>query len=93
MSGKPLLNPCALVRLIASDPNAVACLRSLLALGDAQGPAAARPFMTTVEAADYLRCSTGRIHDLTRLGRLTRHKEGARVLLLREEVEALVTEP
>ena len=48
------------------------------------------PYMTTEEAAAYLRCDRGRIHDLTRLGRLTRHKEGRRVLLLREEVEALV---
>ena len=48
------------------------------------------PFLTTAEAAELLRCSRQRIHDLLSQGKLTRLKEGRRTLLLRSEVEALV---
>lgn len=47
-------------------------------------------WMTTEEAADYLRCKPQRIHELVSRGDLTRNKEGGRLLLRRAEVEALV---
>ena len=50
------------------------------------------PYMTTEEAADFLRCSRQRVHDLLSSGRLSRRKEGGRTLVLRAEVEALVVE-
>jgi excisionase family DNA binding protein len=48
------------------------------------------PYLTTAEAADYLRCSRQRVHDLLSAGKLTRFKDGGRTLVLRVEVEALV---
>lgn len=56
------------------------------------------PYMTTGEAAEFLRCSRQRIYDLISQGRLSRFKEGGtpenpragRTLVLRSEVEALV---
>jgi excisionase family DNA binding protein len=46
------------------------------------------PYMTVDEAADYLRCSRQRIYDLLSSRRLTRLKDGSRVLLLRSELDA-----
>jgi excisionase family DNA binding protein len=48
------------------------------------------PYMTTAEAAAYLRAKPQRVHDLLSSGRLTRFKDGSRTLVLRTELEALV---
>jgi excisionase family DNA binding protein len=48
------------------------------------------PYLTTAEAAEYLRAKPQRVHDLLSAGRLTRFKEGGRTLVLRAELEALV---
>ena len=48
------------------------------------------PYVTTDQAAEHLRCSRQRIHDLLSQGRLTRLKEGRRTLLLRSELDELV---
>lgn len=48
------------------------------------------PYMTTAEAAAYLRAKPQRVHDLLSSGRLTRFKDGSRTLVLRIELEALV---
>ncbi len=45
-------------------------------------------FLTVAEAAEYLRCSRQRIHDLTSAGRLTRHRDGRRVLITRADLDA-----
>jgi len=45
------------------------------------------PYFTVQEASEYLRCSRQRIYDLLSAGRLTRRKDGARVLLSRAELE------
>lgn len=47
-------------------------------------------YMTTAEAAEFLRAKPQRVHDLLSSGRLTRFKDGGRTLVLREEVKALV---
>ncbi len=47
-------------------------------------------YMSVREAADYLRAKPQRVHDLLSAGKLTRFKEGARTLVARREVEALV---
>lgn len=64
------------------------CVRRALARMPA--PAVASPWMTTEEAAEYLRCKPQRVHELVSRGDLSRHKEGGRLLLDRAEVEALV---
>jgi excisionase family DNA binding protein len=46
------------------------------------------PYLTIPEAAEYLRCSRQRIYDLLSAGRLTRYKDGRRVLVARAELEA-----
>lgn len=45
------------------------------------------PYLTVDEAAEYARCSRQRIYDLRSDGRLTRFKDGTRVLVLREELD------
>ena len=49
------------------------------------------PYMTPAEAAQWLGCNRRRIDDLCHKGRLQRHHEGRRLLVLRAEVEALVS--
>jgi excisionase family DNA binding protein len=45
------------------------------------------PYLTVAEAATFLRCSKQRIYDLLSARRLTRHKDGRRVLVARSEIE------
>jgi excisionase family DNA binding protein len=52
------------------------------------GGLARSPYLTVVEAADYLRCSRQRVDDLLSQGRLTRLKDGARTLVERSELDA-----
>jgi excisionase family DNA binding protein len=58
----------------------------------APAAAAVSPYMTIPEAAEYLRCSRQRIDDLLSQRRLTRHKDGKRTLVSRDEVAAYVVE-
>jgi len=46
------------------------------------------PFLTVAEAAAYIRASRQRVYDLLSSRRLSRHKDGARVLISRAELEA-----
>lgn len=48
------------------------------------------PYLTTEEAARFLRCKRQRIHDLLSAGQLSRFKEGRRTLVLVSELEGLV---
>lgn len=48
----------------------------------------ASPYLTVREAADLLRAKPQRVYDLLSSGRLTRFKDGARVLVSRAELEA-----
>jgi excisionase family DNA binding protein len=47
-------------------------------------------FLTVLEAAELLRSSRQRVYDLLSEGRLTRHKDGSRVLVSRRELVAHV---
>jgi excisionase family DNA binding protein len=51
-------------------------------------PPPASPYLTVEEAAEYLRAEKHRVYDLLSSGRLTRHKDGSRVLVERSELEA-----
>lgn len=53
--------------------------------------ATASEWMTSAEAAEYLRCTRGRIHNLVSEGRLPHHKDGGRLLFRRSELDAYVT--
>ena len=44
-------------------------------------------YLTPVEAAELLRADRQRIYDLLSAGRLRRYKDGARVLISRDELE------
>jgi excisionase family DNA binding protein len=50
------------------------------------------PYLTVPEAAEYLRCKRQRIHNLTSAGKLARHKDGGRTLILRADLDALIDE-
>jgi excisionase family DNA binding protein len=67
-------------------PHAVA------ALVDALGPSFATketsPYMTVDEAAAYIRAPRHRIYGLLSARKLTRHKEGRRTLVRRDELDA-----
>jgi excisionase family DNA binding protein len=51
-------------------------------------PPAESPYMSVDEAADYMRCKKQRVYDLISARRLTRLKDGTRVLLRRGEIDA-----
>jgi excisionase family DNA binding protein len=51
-------------------------------------PEAERPYLSVRETADYLRCSRQRVYDLLSQGALRRLKDGARVLVARDELDA-----
>ena len=44
--------------------------------------------LTPEEAADYLRCSRQRVYDLLSSRRLTRYRDGSRVLVRRDELDS-----
>lgn len=48
----------------------------------------ASTYLTVAEAADYLRAKPQRVYDLLSARRLTRHKDGSRVLVARAELDA-----
>ncbi|HWK28076.1 MAG TPA: helix-turn-helix domain-containing protein [Solirubrobacter sp.] len=59
----------------------------LIERGIVGGDATTSPYLTTDEAADYLRCKPQRIHDLTSQGRLRVCKDGSRSLFRREDLD------
>lgn len=81
--GEPLLLavPESLVGQVAERAAALVLAR----IGHA---AAASPFLTVAEAAVYLRAKPQRVYDLLSTRRLTRFKDGRRVLVSRAELDA-----
>jgi excisionase family DNA binding protein len=51
------------------------------------------PYLTVAEAAAYLRASRQRVYDLLSSRRLSRRKDGARVLISRAELDAYLGQP
>jgi excisionase family DNA binding protein len=70
-------------------PEALELLAAKVAelIGLPQEPSNASPYMTVPEAAEYMRAKPQRCYDLLSAGRLTRYKDGSRVLLNRVEVD------
>ena len=61
----------------------------VLARLDVADAKSSSPYLTVAEAADYLRCkSRQRVYDLLSAARLTRYKDGSRVLVSRAEIDA-----
>jgi len=58
----------------------------------AAAPVAVSPYLTVVEAAEYLRCRPQRIYDLLSSRRLSKRKDGSRVLVERTELDRLVAQ-
>lgn len=48
------------------------------------------PWLTAIEAAEYLRCPLSRIRKLTMTDELPVHRDGRRVLYRREELDEYV---
>jgi excisionase family DNA binding protein len=59
------------------------------ALVSASAPAVS-PWLNVAEAAERLRCSKDRIYDLIALGRLHPRRDGRRVLLHRDDLDAYI---
>jgi excisionase family DNA binding protein len=51
------------------------------------------PYLTVAEAAAYLRASRQRVYDLLSSRRVPRHRDGARVLISRAELDAYLGQP
>ena len=51
---------------------------------------AVSPWLNVAEAAEWLRCGRDRIYDLIALGRLHPHRDGRRVLLHRDDLNAYI---
>ncbi len=75
--------PDALVDAIAERAAEIVLER----LGEREALAGS-PYLSVDEAAEYLRSSRQRVYDLLSSGRLSRHKDGSRVLVARAELEA-----
>ena len=60
------------------------------ALVPTDNAAAVSPWLNVAEAAERLRCSKDRIYDLIALGKLQPRRDGRRVLLHRDELDAYV---
>ena len=54
---------------------------------DIGSPKPPSPYLTVDEAATYLRCKRQRVYDLLSARRLTRYKDGSRVLVARSELD------
>jgi len=54
--------------------------------------AAVSPYLTVAEAAEYLRAKPQRVYDLLSARRLSRHKDGRRVLVSRAEIDAYLVQ-
>lgn len=65
-------------------------LRAIAAAVAPAAPPYSSPFLTIVETAEYLRCPRQRIDDLLSQRKLTRHKDGARTLVSRTELEEYI---
>jgi excisionase family DNA binding protein len=48
------------------------------------------PWLNVAEAAEWLRCGRDRIYDLIALGRLNPRRDGRRVLLHRDDLNAYI---
>jgi excisionase family DNA binding protein len=59
------------------------------ALVSSSAPAAS-PWLNVAEAAERLRCSKDRIYDLITLGKLHPRRDGRRVLLHRDDLDAYI---
>jgi excisionase family DNA binding protein len=79
----PMVLPAAAVEAIAA--------RAAELVLEQLGSALSSPYLTVPETAQYMRCSRQRIDDLLSQGRLTRHKDGARTLVERAEVDAYLS--
>src|SRR3954453_7476972 len=87
-----LVVPGASERLLAELAEAVAERAAELVLERLGQPAevGSSPYLNVGEAAAYLRCERQRIYDLLSSRRLTKLKDGSRVLVLRAELDALI---
>ena len=87
VSGEPLRIALA---LDTSDVDALArAMAPLVAeLLAARAPATPSPYLTPDEAAAYMRCGRQRVYDLVSEGRLPKVKDGARLLLRRDDLDA-----
>ena len=52
-----------------------------------QAPAQSERWVGTRDAADYLGCSPGRLHNLTSAGRIPHHREGGRLVFSTRELD------
>jgi excisionase family DNA binding protein len=59
-------------------------------LADRLPAPASSPWLTAEEAADRLRCKPKRIYDLVREDKLPVHRDGARLLFRRDELDEYV---
>jgi excisionase family DNA binding protein len=50
----------------------------------------ASPWLNAADAAERLRCGKDRIYDLIALGKLHPHRDGRRVLLHRDDLDAYI---
>jgi excisionase family DNA binding protein len=62
--------------------------RAAVLMATDQAPAS--PWLNVADAAEHLRCGKDRIYDLIALGKLSPRRDGRRVLLRREDLDAYI---
>lgn len=78
-----------LIVRLTDDQLAEIALRAA-ALVQTDNGAGISPWLNVAEAAERLRCSKDRIYDLIALGKLQPRRDGRRILLHRDELDAYV---
>jgi excisionase family DNA binding protein len=80
---------------MAADPDALDALADALAprLVSSHTTLPPSPYLRPREAAEYLRCSLGRVRNLTSAGRLPVLRDGRRVLYERAALDRYLSSP
>lgn len=76
--------------LFADDLVERVAVRVAELLGPQLAPAEPSPWLSAVEAAEYLRCAPKRVYDLASQHRIPVHRDGSRLLFTRDELDAYV---
>jgi excisionase family DNA binding protein len=85
---EPTLGQVLDAALAALAPAIAEQVAALLSEPSGDAPRSGSPWLTATEAADYLRAKPKRIYDLVSQSRLPGHKDGSRLLLHVDDLDA-----
>ena len=75
------------IRIALTDEQLEVIAERVAELLAERSPAAADGYLDSDEAAEYLGCSRGRVHDLVQVGKLEPRRDGRRLRFRRSDLE------